>query len=111
MATIVYPKFIPATEWANLPAINSQEVLGRMEMPRWFKGNIWLGENLTGAILDGDLVLIQKLEPEKGFHHAFNFYFFDGEVFTRILSTSLKNCWSVTAVGGLTPTCRLLPPP
>lgn len=79
MATIVYPKFVPATDWETLPAINSQEVLARMEMPHWSKGNLWLGENLTGAILDGDLVLIQKLEPEKGFHHAFNFYFFDGE--------------------------------
>ena len=81
MATtiMVYPTFIEAREWKNLPVINSQEALAKMEMPYWFKDNIWLGENLTGAILDGDLVLIQKLEPEKGFQYAFNFYFFDME--------------------------------
>lgn len=81
MATtiMVYPTFIEAREWKNLPVINSQEALAKMEMPYWFRDNVWLGENLTGAILDGDLVLIQKLEPEKGFQYAFNFYFFDME--------------------------------
>ena len=77
MATIVYPKFIPASEWETLPVINSQEVLARMETPRWVMKNIWLGDGLTGVMLDGNLVLIQEVEPEAGFTYSINLFFFD----------------------------------
>lgn len=48
-----------------------------METPRWVMKNIWLGDGLTGVMLDGNLVLIQEVEPEAGFTYSINLFFFD----------------------------------